>query len=273
MNKLGLTALSASSYLVGLYITHLRHKNPHKKLRCSTIRSHLSAISYHYKINGLSNPTSAFLISKLLTSFTKQDSAPFSRKAISLSLLAKLIKSLTAALNNRYDRKLYALAFSILYHAALRSSEVCLTPTSKHTLQTNIVSGKWSWGKRCLKIALHSHKHSTEPPPPVLLQARADCTCPVKLYHKYTKVRGPSEGPLLIHSSGDPIIRPSLASVLRQCLGILGKRPSSYNTHSFRIGKATDMAKAGCTDLQIKLTGRWHSQALQRYIKPSSISS
>ena len=139
------------------------------------------------------------------------------------------------------------LAFSILYYTALRSRAVCLISMSKHTLQVNSVSEKLPGGNR-LKIVLHSHKHSIEPPQSVLLQAGVDCICPVKLFKKYSEVRLSTEGYVPI-----------------QFLGTLGTCPTSYNTHSFRIGKASDMIKVGCTDLQIKLTGRWHLQVLQHY--------
>ena len=47
--------------------------------------------------------------------------------------------------------------------------------------------------------------------------------------------------------------------------------PAHFNTHSFRIGKASDMAKAGASKTQIALAGRWRSNAYLKYIKPKYI--
>ena len=38
-------------------------------------------------------------------------------------------------------------------------------------------------------------------------------------------------------------------------------------SHSFRAGLATMMAKAGCSDSEIQLTGRWTSTAFKSYVK------
>ena len=38
-------------------------------------------------------------------------------------------------------------------------------------------------------------------------------------------------------------------------------------SHSFRAGLATMMAKAGCSDKEIQLTGRWTSTAFKSYVK------
>jgi hypothetical protein len=47
--------------------------------------------------------------------------------------------------------------------------------------------------------------------------------------------------------------------------------PDLYNTHSFRFGRATDMATQGYTDIQIRMAGRWSSAAYKKYIKPHII--
>jgi len=55
---------------------------------------------------------------------------------------------------------------------------------------------------------------------------------------------------------------------MQDILHMAGYSPKSFNTHSFRIGRATDMALEGCSDQQIKLAGRWKSYAFKDYIKP-----
>ena len=43
----------------------------------------------------------------------------------------------------------------------------------------------------------------------------------------------------------------------------------SYNTHSFRIGAATSAIETGISDVQVKMLGRWKSNAYQRYVRTS----
>lgn len=40
-----------------------------------------------------------------------------------------------------------------------------------------------------------------------------------------------------------------------------------FRPHSFRIGRATDLAKQGVSESEIKALGRWESRAFQNYIR------
>jgi hypothetical protein len=91
------------------------------------------------------------------------------------------------------------------------------------------------------------------------------------LYKKYAISRGRGKGPTFRHMDGTGITRTKLASKLRDYLLEIGHTPTKYNTHSFRIGKATDMARAGYSHTQIAMVGRWKSDAFLKYIKPSFI--
>ena len=48
---------------------------------------------------------------------------------------------------------------------------------------------------------------------------------------------------------------------LAKCVSIMGWDPSKYQSHSFRIGRATDWAAMGYSPIQIKNKGRWFSDA------------
>jgi hypothetical protein len=45
------------------------------------------------------------------------------------------------------------------------------------------------------------------------------------------------------------------------------KKIGKFTTHSFRIGLASELARLGCTDEEIKEAGRWSSRAFESYIK------
>ena len=47
----------------------------------------------------------------------------------------------------------------------------------------------------------------------------------------------------------------------------LDKGIATYNTHSFRSGAATSAIEAGIPETQIKMLGRWLSNAYQGYVK------
>jgi hypothetical protein len=47
------------------------------------------------------------------------------------------------------------------------------------------------------------------------------------------------------------------------------KQAKQYTLHSGRIGGATALAAAGLSDSAIKAAGRWKSDAIERYVRPS----
>ena len=65
----------------------------------------------------------------------------------------------------------------------------------------------------------------------------------MKAFKLYRKSRTITSGLLFKHASGETISRNFLAKILKQCISVLGKNQQQYKTHSFRIGKASDMAK------------------------------
>ena len=50
-------------------------------------------------------------------------------------------------------------------------------------------------------------------------------------------------------------------------VGIIDYKEGAVTSHSFRAGLATWMARAGYSDEEIMLTGRWRSQAFLNYVK------
>ena len=85
--------------------------------------------------------------------------------------------------------------------------------------------------------------------------------CPLAALDSYEAIRGNADGPLFLQQSSIPLTRPHLATFLRSCLIFSNLSTRLYNTHSFRIGRATQMAIDGFNDDTIKSTGRWNSTA------------
>ena len=266
--KLGIKTPFTQSPQISMYVAYLHSK----QLKVSTIRTHLSAIAFMHETSGYPNPTQSFTIRKLLVSYSKSDTLPNSRKPIDRNLLAKLIKSIKNH-SSSYNTALNTCMFTLMYHAALRVSEVCVTPRSSHTLQYKNVSITKYHHTKCLKVKFTTFKHCHLPTPPLILHPTRDITCPVTAFVTYSVLRGSSPGPLFRNKNGTPLKRPHLTSTLKQHLQVMGYDPRTYNTHSFRIGKTTDLASQGYSSLQISRIGRWHSNAYQKYIKPTTIHS
>ena len=70
-----------------------------------------------------------------------------------------------------------------------------------------------------------------------------------------------------MHRNNSPVKPNEVRCVLRQCIDRLGLDSQNYDTHSFRIGRATDQFKQGIDVEQIKKVGRWESNAVYKYLR------
>ncbi len=123
-------------------------------------------------------------------------------------------------------------------------------------------------GQNILLVDFVNYKHGNEI---CTVHVYPDKTCcPVQALLKYLKLRGTKSGPLFIHSNGLPVSRDEVAEILKQTLMLINEDPTQYNTHSFRIGRLCSAAENGATETQLRLLGRWKSNAFLKYLRPLS---
>ena len=99
--------------------------------------------------------------------------------------------------------------------------------------------------------------------------------CPYNTLNKYINIRlqfpiglkARWEGPLFVFSDGSPICPWHLTLVLKRAFKPCGLDPNLYDTHSQRIGRATDLAKQSVPGQNIKCIGRWKSNSVLDYIR------
>jgi len=164
-------------------------------------------------------------------------------------------------------------AFTMAFFEFFRLGELCASATSGFdmavTLSPQDVSVDNLGNFQLVKVRLKASK--TDPfreGLEVYLARTMDDPCPVSAVLAWLSIRGNSQAPLFLFESGSPLTRQSLVTYLKSALTAAGINPQGYSGHSFQIGAATTAADKGIEDSQIKLLGRWKSNAYQRYIKP-----
>ena len=85
---------------------------------------------------------------------------------------------------------------------------------------------------------------------------------------QYLRVRPQVPGPIFVTKRGVPLGSHWVSTSLNKALSGIGLDAARYSSHSFRSGAVTEAAKGGATDTQIRLMGRWRSDAYRRYIRP-----
>lgn len=76
-------------------------------------------------------------------------------------------------------------------------------------------------------------------------------------------------GFFLIHVNLMPLTKYQFDVVLKKCLEKMGLNNLRFSSHSFRIGAASEGARLGLPELDIKEMGRWKSQCFKLYVRPN----
>lgn len=236
----------------------------------STILSTLSAISFMHKLQGCSDPTKHWLVSKMVAGARNMNPSSDLRLPITLSVLHKLLDTLDLVLDDQYALKLVRAMFLLAFHCFFRIGEIAPAVKSfkGRVLQhqhVQLVQGKE------VVVSLVQFKHSgAQGPQSFRLQAQPGSKyCPVRAVSKYIKLRPDKHGPFFIHRGGSVFLRREFDQVLKDALSCCGLSCKFYKGHSFRIGAATEAAASGCSDAQIRNLGRWSSDAFKKYIRLS----
>lgn len=255
----------ATSFEIQHFITYLSR---YRLLSISSVRCYLSSIGFHIKLHSNNDPTKSFAISRLLKTYSQLSKPIKTRKPIDYTLLLKLCDFISNSNISPYYKHCYITMYNLMYHAALRISEVSISSTDQHILLLNSIL--IDYDKHTISIHFISYKHS-------------DDDCPVLVIHcdkllensfkQYLNLRSMHTGPFFCHSDHTPFRRKEIADMLDSHLKSIHYDSSKYNTHSFRIGKATDMSQNGFSELEIKQLGRWKSDAYKSYLKPHTIHS
>jgi site-specific recombinase XerD len=69
------------------------------------------------------------------------------------------------------------------------------------------------------------------------------------------------------HANRKPLTRYQFSAVLNKACRHAGLDNKLVKSHSFRIGRATDLARHGMSDAHIKMMGRWSSNIFSNYIR------
>ena len=118
-----------------------------------------------------------------------------------------------------------------------------------------------------IKLSLVNYKHSDPSRPADILVYRDKPVCPVFHLLEFLAIRGTAAGPLFCWPDNTPVHRAYFTRVLKDALRFCDLDLTRYKTHSFRIGAASWAAAKGMSDTQIRLFGRWKSNAFLRYIR------
>ena len=246
---------------VCLYISFL-HKNGYAP---TSIVSFTSAIGYVHRISNVKDPTSSLLVQKLLSATLKLRPTVDPRLPITIIILQRLVSALSTTVSCFSHRRLLRAMFVVAFFGLMRVGEITMSKDGVVPLHVNQV--RITPDMVTITISKFKHNKSMRPVDIPLPKQDIQDICPVAALHDYLVYRGDSPGPLFALSNLSPVKREFFIKHLRKTLSYCGFSWNQYKSHSFRIGGASYYADLGFSDAQIRLLGRWGSDAFLQYIR------
>ena len=241
----------------------------------STAQTYVSALGYFHKLRGFPDPSKMFFISSMLKGYGKLGFRQDSRLPITLPMLHKILESSTLVLPSHYIVLQFKAMCNFAFHAFLRIGEITWShgkhaPRPLYLNQIKMLQD--SQGIiRALKIIFLNYKHNYNNSPFALEIPWKQTHCPMQGLLDYLQIRGDCSGPLFINADGSPVLRSQFQANLNLVLTFCHFDLQVYKGHSFRIGAATLAAQQGCSDAQIRIMGRWKSDAFKKYLRVESL--
>ena len=253
----------------------------------STLKSYISAIKCTLKADNYEWDDNQVLLSTLTKACKITNDKLFCRLPIRKNLFENLLFELERKLSTQpYLCSLYKTIFCFSYYGLMRIGEVT---ESDHSVKAcDVFLGE---NKDKIKIVLYSsktHNRSTYPQQ-IKISSTAENDklarkyssqkskftffCPFQITQEYIALReqlfaGKSEN-FFIFRDKSPVQPHHVRELLRDLLCRLGleKEAHLFNCHSFRIGRCSDLMKAGIPVEVIKRLGRWKSNAIYKYLR------
>ena len=209
------------------------------------------------------DPTKSFATELILSNFERKANTT-KRQPIDKNVLNKLLLSLYNY-NSVYLHHAFYLMYSLLYLLAMRVSELlAYSKNFNHALRFKDIF----IDNKTVHITIRTGKHN-------LIPTKYEFKCKNRFFwhfQEFKKLRGDHQGPFFCFKDKKPISRAFLTAKLKEDLCSLGLNARLYNTHSFRVGRTSDLALEGASDRQISLLGRWKSDAFKDYVRPTKIA-
>lgn len=233
-----------------------------------TINTYVAGLNYMHKLNNFYDISHVFIIRKLLTGCLRNRISHDVRAPLTKSILIRICKVLPDVCYSHYESKLFFCLFTVAYFGLFRISEL-VVPSRTQFRSVVQASDLSVLDNKYILIRLH-HFKTNQCGKPVTLKLPSDKSevCPVLALTEFLALRPKIAGPAFIHSNGSPVTRTQFAMVLAKSIE-KAHLPSSavFKTHSFRIGRATDLASQGLSSSVIMKLGRWSSGCYKLYIR------
>ena len=255
----------ASVQTILLFIAHCYSLG----LAPTTVSTYISAIGYKHKMLQMNDPTSSFLVKKMILGYHNTKKQVDCRLPVTLAVMKQLLASLAFTCPSYFLQVMLKAMYLVAFHAFLRVGEITVSnKTSSSVLSLSDIHFTFSKEKiDGFELSIRNYKHSNGLAKILFVKAIHSSECPVLALKAYFDLMKCKECPLFSFMDGQPVSRQFFCRQLKLSLSWAGLDNSKYKGHSFRIGAASVAAQQSINEEKLKYMGRWKSDAFRKYIR------
>ncbi|XP_075129576.1 uncharacterized protein LOC142203043 [Leptodactylus fuscus] len=233
----------------------------------SKVNRLLAGLAFGFKLRNRQDITKSFVVQQAVKGWRRGWESRDQRRPVSFLMLVEIGGLLEGVCSSAGEVRLFKLAFSLAFFAALRIGELVSPSVSR---PGGLLSEDIELFTDGLEFRIRRSKtDQAGKGAKVILFGIPECImCPVRCLRDYLPSVRMSGIPLLRHATGDNLSRFQFVAVFRKCVVASGREPKEFGSHSFRIGAATEAARHGLGEDVVRKIGRWESIRFRSYLRP-----
>lgn len=236
-------------------------------ISAAAIDGKLAGLAFLFKLQGLRDHTKDFWVKQAVKGYRKEHRKSDGRRPVSFDMLHGLFRQVSYICSSEFESALFRAAFALAFFGALRVSEL-VSPSKRAKGGLQCEDLEFSTASVRIWIKRSKTDQMGKGAQLEVFRIAGSHICPVAAVTCFRDRRPPLPGSFLIRADGSSLSKFQFAAVFKKCLSAAGHDPNRYSSHSFRIGAATEAARAGLSVETVKRIGRWDSDRFKLYIRP-----
>ena len=249
-----------------MYVAYLKEQG----LKVSSIKVYLAAVRSYYVEKGYGNILDGYLRLKQAIKALEINAEP---PKVKLPVTLELLDRIRSVVTQDYEGNLFLAAICLGFYGCLRCSEFTVNTefsSAKHLCRDDIVFlnvDGISVVRAHIKRSKTDHYNKGFFVYLPCMCPHACAHCSMHNYLAVAEMASQPGTPLFRHENMQILTKGVFVKQMHTCISRLGIPVQHYSGHSLRTGLATTAAAAGLSDWEIKMLGRWSSDAYRRYIR------
>ena len=193
-----------------------------------------------------------------------------------LPITYQILTEIFPYLEYRHDTLLMKTVMSMSFFGCFRAGELCLPDNVPFSPLTHLTCDSVKLDAKLATVIIKLKSSKTD-----VLNAgvlvRVGCSgtplSAFRLMSTYLEAHPcpQANNPLFVDPNNTVLSKAHFVATTKLILAMSGHDPSKYSGHSFRAGSATTGAIAGLSAWELKMLGRWNSDAYQIYLRDPTL--